>query len=90
MPSNQFNPAGVVITLNLGYLDVNKILHALGKFPYDEVRGLITAIQSAGLEQVQAAEGAHAAAMAWNEAVEKAKEDSLITTEKQECKTDQS
>lgn len=82
MSAPKFNPASVIINLALGYLDVNKILHALGKLPYDEVRGLITAIQSAGLQQVQAAEDEHAAAAAWNEAVNEIKEETYPIEEK--------
>lgn len=85
---DQFTPLEVPITLTLNIREVNLILGALGSLPYTDVNHIITAIQSAGLQQMQEAERKHAASLEWDKAANEIKTN--VEEAIQKCQTDQS
>ena len=67
---NKFNPTDVPINITLRYQEINLILNALGKLPFDQVAPLYGLIHSEAIRVIQDAEKAHQESIEWEAAVE--------------------
>jgi len=66
----KFNPTDVPINITLRYQEINLILHALGKLPFDQVAPLYGLIHSETTRVIQVAERAYQESIAWETAVD--------------------